>query len=84
MYIVLFSKIFNNLSLLRDDFLVVTGSISLAIKKFTADDDLIPKLIPSDISLAKPETAIATNSPPSPTIGPPLLHYLLQHQFVIH
>lgn len=46
--------------------------MSLAPKKLSAADDFIPKLIPSDTSFAKPETAIPINSPPSPAIGPPL------------
>lgn len=71
-YKVLSSNIFSKLSLLNFNLFDLDGSIPLAPKKFKAADDLIPKLIPSDISLPKPETAIAINSPPSPTIGPPL------------
>jgi hypothetical protein len=40
-------------------------------KKATTDKDLIPKLIPSDLSFARPATAIPINSPVSSTIGPP-------------
>ena len=47
--------------------------ILLTSRKFISDDALTPKFIASVTSFAIPETATATNSPSSLTIGPPLL-----------
>ena len=53
------------------------GLTLFIFRKVLAVEDLIPKFIPSDISLAKPATAMPTNSPVSLTIGPPLFPGLI-------
>ena len=51
--------------------------VEFTSRKFLTDEALIPKLIPSVLSFAKPDTATATNSPFSFTMGPPLLPGLI-------
>jgi len=70
---VLSSKSWFTLSILIVNFVSPTFIlIRFDVKKFSTAEDLIPKLRPSVISFAIPDTAIATNSPFSLTIGPPL------------
>jgi hypothetical protein len=59
------------------EYIDIFGFILFDLRKFWAAEDLIPKLIPSVLSLAKPETAIATRLPFSLIIGPPLFPGLI-------
>ena len=65
---------FLNLSLLVLKFKFIDEYFTeFTSRKFISDDALTPKFIASVTSFAIPETATATNSPSSLTIGPPLL-----------
>jgi|TARA_Y100000294_G_scaffold169836_1_gene181444 hypothetical protein len=71
---VLSSRIFVILSLLVLKFKFIDEYFAeFTSRKFMSEDALIPKFIDPVISFAIPETATATNSPSSLTIGPPLL-----------
>ena len=56
----------------EENITLLFGIILFDFKKFSAAEDLIPKLIPSVTSLLIPDTAIATNSALLLTMGPPL------------